>query len=284
MTAIASRTDLELGLNHDLPEEAYFSHPAFSASGAKSILADTPRRFRWKQQHPVHKAAFDLGHYVHAELLGSGAETVVVEADDWRTKAAREARDQAHAEGRVPMLAKDADVGDQMVASVREFLFDAGMPTVFARGFGHAETSLLWEDPEHGIERRARLDWLHDPVPGQPRMIVDLKTAANADPAEAGRTSNNLGYHQSTAWYIDGVKAVTGETDVRFVHVWVEKDAPYLVSATQLDDEAIARGRALNDKAIRMWKECRDTDQWPGYTPQIQTVSLPYWATRDDVA
>ena len=271
----------ELGINVNLPERLYFAHPALSSSSAKSLLTDTPRRFRWKQQHPVHKPQFDMGHYVHGELLGSGAEVVIVEADDWRTKAARDARDLAHAEGKVPMLAKDADVGDLMVASVREFLIDAGMPTVFARGFGQGEVSLLWDDDTHGIQRRARLDWLHNPIPGQPRMVVDLKTAASADPAEAGRVAHNFGYHQQAAWYLDGLRALTGETDVAFIHVIVEKDAPYLVSVTQLDDEALARGRVLNDRAIRLYKECLATDTWPGYSPTIRSVSLPTWALRD---
>lgn len=279
--ATLERPTLEVGLNAGLPEDVYFSHPALSSSNAKSILTDTPRRFRWNQQHPVHKAAYDLGHYVHGELLGSGAEVVIVEADDWRTKAAREARDAAHAAGKVPMLAKDADVGDLMVASVREYLGDAGMPTVFARGYGQPEASLLWDDTTHGIQRRARLDWLHNPIPGQPRMVVDLKTAATANPADAGRVAHNFGYHQQAAWYLDALTATTGETDVAFIHVMVEKEAPYLTSATQLDAEALARGRVLNDRAIRLYKQCLTTDTWPGYAPTIQPVSLPTWALRD---
>lgn len=279
-TATAVRT-FKTGLNYDLPEDLYFTHPALSASTAKSLLADTPARYRWRQQHPVHKADYDLGHYVHGELLGSGAPVVIVDADDWRTKVARDARDAAYAEGKVPMLAKVADVGDLMVASVREYLAAAGMPTVFARGFGHGEVSILWDDEQHGIPRRARLDWLHNAIPGQPRMIVDLKTAASADPRELGRVAHKFGYHAQADWYREALRAVTGETNVAFVHVTVEKDAPYLVSATQLDEEALALGRAMNDRAIRLWKECRDADRWPGFPTQIQTVSLPPWAARD---
>lgn len=271
----------ELGINLGLPEDVYFAHPALSASSAKALLNDTPAVYKWRQENPVTKAAYDLGHYVHGELLGSGSPVDVLDFPDWRTKAAQDARKAAYAAGHVPMLVKEADEGDLMVASVREYLAAAGMGTVFARGRGHGEVSILWDDEHHGVQRRARLDWLHEPISGQPRMIVDLKTGQSADPRELGRIAHNFGYHQQAAWYIDGLAAVTvGEPDIAFVHVTVEKEAPYLVSATQLDDEALAIGRAENDRAIDLWKACMADDTWPGYAPTIQTVSLPRWASR----
>lgn len=65
------------------------------------------------------------------------------------------------------------------------------------------------------------------------------------------------------------------------MHVTVEKEAPYLPSVTQLDQEALDVGRELNDRAITLWKACMADDTWPGYAPTIRTVSLPRWAARE---
>jgi hypothetical protein len=105
---------------------------------------------------------------------------------------------------------------------------------------------------------------------------VDLKTTVNADPREFGKTAHNFGYHQSAAHYIDGIKAATGE-ELPFTFVLVEKTAPYLVSVVELDWEAIELGRALNDRAKRIFRECVTTNNWPGY-PTAEPVSLPGYA------
>ena len=57
----------------------------------------------------------------------------------------------------------------------------------------------------------------------------------------------------------------------------VEKTAPYLVSVVELDEEAVNIGRALNDRAKRIYRECVETNTWPGY-PTAEPVSLPLWA------
>ncbi|GAP53846.1 exodeoxyribonuclease 8 [Arthrobacter sp. Hiyo6] len=105
---------------------------------------------------------------------------------------------------------------------------------------------------------------------------MDLKTAASADPNEFGKTAHNFGYHQSAAHYIDGVKVATGE-ELPFHFVLVEKTAPYLVSVVQLDFEAVNIGQGLNDRAKRIYRECTETGNWPGY-PSVEPVSLPMWA------
>jgi hypothetical protein len=105
---------------------------------------------------------------------------------------------------------------------------------------------------------------------------VDLKTTVNADPREFGKTAYNFGYHQSAAHYIDGVKAATGE-ELPFHFVLVEKTAPYLVSVVELDTEAINIGRQMNDRAKRIYQECTNTGNWPGY-PGSELISLPMWA------
>ena len=78
---------------------------SLSQSGAKTLLA-SPARFAWERDHGrPPKDAYDLGTLVHALVLRSRDDRIrVVDARDWKTKRAQEARDEARAGGMVPVL------------------------------------------------------------------------------------------------------------------------------------------------------------------------------------
>lgn len=270
MTAIL--TDLA-GVIDDLDEATYHQHPALSVSGAKKLL-DCPAKYRHDMDHgQAPRAVFDIGHAAHALVLGVGAEILVVAADDWRSKAAREARDAAYAEGKIPLLAADKAAVDGMAAALRQHP-RAG--TLLEPGTGRAELSLFWRDWVTGVHRRGRLDWFtaHE---GRP-TIVDYKTCASAEPGQVRRAVANFGYHQQHAWYVDAAHAVELADEARFLFVFQEKSAPYLVTVVELDGEAVRVGRARNDEALRVFAACEASGVWPGYADDVQVVSLPQWA------
>ena len=277
---------LGYGLNPGLPEDIYFNHPALSASGAK-LLAKSPALYRWRQAHPETKKAFDIGHAVHCDLLGVGPEIVAIPDEmlasngATSTKAAKDFIAAARSAGQVPLKQEEVGAIRAMASSARGWLATAGMSVIFDADHGDAEVSILWRDDEYGIDRRARLDWLHGEIPGPPRVIVDVKTTVNADPRTIGKRMADLDYHMSAAWYVDAVEATTGATDVEFWHLNIEKSAPYLASCTRLDTDALAVGRRKNTAAIRRYLDCLDTATWPGYPTDIVTVSLPPWELRD---
>lgn len=261
------------GLYPDLEESTYHADtnlvPALgrslSSTGAKTIL-DSPARFAYQRQHPVVKDAYDFGHVAHSLILG-GAELEVVDADSWRTKAAQEQRDEARKAGRVPILVADYARAQDLVSAVMSH------PTagpIFAAA-GEAEQSLYWIDDETGVTCRGRVDWVH------PRALVDLKTTINAAPAKFSRALVDYGYALQASWYCDGWEAVTGER-LPFVHVVVEKEPPHLVAVYQVDAEALAYGADLGAQARRIFAECESTGVWPGYSPEVELVSLPGWA------
>lgn len=262
------------GLYPALDESAYHADTALapelgrslSSSGAKTIL-DSPARFAYQRQHPVVKDAYDFGHVVHGMILGSGSEVHVVHADSWRTKAAQEERDTARDAGEVPLLVADYERALAVQAAVMAHPV-AG--AIFSRA-GEAEQSLYWIDDDTGITCRGRIDWL------LPNAIVDLKSAANAAPAKWSRNLVDFGYALQSAWYTDGLAAITGER-LPFVHVVVEKEPPHLVAVYQVDHEALAYGAERAAEARRLFAECESSGQWPGYSSEIELVSLPAWA------
>ena len=116
-----------------MPADEYHAdpcpQPSLSSSIAQILLRESPRKAWFShprlnpQYREEHDGKFDLGTCAHAVLLENDASRItIVEADDWRTKAAKEQRDAARAAGKTPLLARHfADV-QAMVEAARKFI------------------------------------------------------------------------------------------------------------------------------------------------------------------
>lgn len=265
---------------YNLPAAEYHAdpcpEPSLSSSIARELIASSARHAWFK--HPRLNAnyqpeddddRFDLGTALHAYLLEGEAGFRVVDAPDWRTKAAKEARAAARAEGKVALLAhKWADV-QGAATSARTHLRDHDAPEPLTGG--QPEQTVIWQDG--GLWCRARLDWLHD---GH-RVIDDLKsTEGTANPEVWSRTMFNHGFDLQAAWYLRGLKAVTGR-DATFRFIVVETRAPYAVSVIGLGPEALAVAERKVAYALALWRECLARGAWPGYPPRTCYVIPPPW-------
>lgn len=267
------------GVYPDLSGDDYHAQrDVLSSSGAKALLPPSaPALFRHGVREP--KAAWDMGHAAHLRVLGEGPELVEVEADDWRTKAAQQKRDEARTRGAIPLLTKDIRTVDAMADAIRRHPLAS---VVLAPGTGVAEESLFWEDEQTGVMLRCRPDWR------APRWVADYKSAVNASPVAFAKSIYNYGYYIQAPWYLAGLVALgLADPEMPFLFVAQEKTPPYLVSVHQLDDEAMAAGAAQMRRAIDTFAACLeaerrgDPDAWPGYTAEVVHASLPPWAARD---
>lgn len=269
---------------YDMPEDQYHADPvpggSLSSTGARKLLPPScPARFRYEQDHPVHKDVFDFGTAAHQLVLRKGKPLAVLDAEDWRGKAAREWREAVRAEGSVPLLTAEHQQVQAMAAAIREHPLASAL---LCRGDVMAEQSYFWPDPEYGIWRRARLDSFRQGGDGGRLIITDYKTTASADPASFAKSVANYGYHQQAAWYLDAVDGCHGATtDAAFLFVAQEKAPPYLVTVCELDGDAIRAGDALNRAAMERYRDCTESGLWPGYQhDDIALISLPAWAVR----
>lgn len=270
----------EPGVYDGMPAEIYHADPvpggSLSSGGARKLLPPScPALFHHDRKHPqAHRKEFDLGHAAHLMVLGAGPELVVVDAADWRTKAAKEQRDEAYSADAVPLLIADYEQIQAMAEALRQhpiasFLFDpeAGKP----------EQSLFWTDPRTGAWRRARPDWLPHPVEGRRLIVPDYKTCRAADLESLSRAIHQYGYHQQAAWYLDGVMALGLAADPAFVFVAQEKTAPYLITVFEVEAMSMQIARDLNRDALDLYQQCTATDQWPAYNTSIAHISVPPW-------
>ncbi len=264
-----------------MPFDAYLADlvpgGSLSTSGAKTLLNKCPAIFAWEREHGrPDKAVFDFGHAAHSEILGDGMRIVVVDAEDWRTKAAREARDQAYAEGATPLLAKDYAHVQAMGAALRAHPI-AGQ--LLDPDRGTPESSLFWTDERTGVWRRARLDSL--PHPGIGRMIiVDYKSTDSAKPADCARSIAKFDYAMQGDAQIEAVKRLGLAEDVAFLLIFQERTAPYLISVVEPSASALRIGHERNQRAVDLFKVCTERDEWPGYSDGVELVDLPLWAER----
>jgi hypothetical protein len=274
---MTAATDLH-GVVDGLDDQTYLTHPALSASGVRRLLPpSTPAHYRYWADHPQPpKQAFDLGHAVHKMVLGVGQEIEVVKADNYQTKAAREARDAAYASGRIPLLPHEHEQAKAMAAAVRSNPLAAAL---FNPDRGQPEQSLFWSDEETDAPLRARLDWLPT-VHGGRMVIPDLKTCVSASPAHLRKATFDYGYFIQAPFYMAGVQALGLAEDVGFVFVFVEKDPPHLTVVRQLKADAILAGQDAIRRATDLYADCLITNTWPGNDSDIEEISLPPWAAR----
>lgn len=259
---------------YDMPAAAYFGDalPAgLSQSSAKVLLEDGgPARFKAAQELPrEEKKAWDLGTTAHALILGEGAERIkVLEFDNFRTKAAQEARDKAYAEGLTPMLTKDYEQADAIAKAV-----PAAIRDLFTGG--QAEVSMLWQHPS-GLWLRGQMDYYG-------HAIVDLKTMNDASKWGFERAVHKFRYYFQAAWYRRLVKELTGET-LPYLIVGVETAAPHLTRVMELTDDYLAIGERDMDRAIATYLHAVETGVWPGYTDAIEPLDPPHWLATDDAS
>ena len=189
-----------------LPALEYHAMRALSASGAWLLAEECAAKFLWRSPWnplyaPEAKTEFDIGVAAHLAVLEPARQAeaiVMIEAGDYRTTKARDARDTARAEGKVPLLSYQHDIVQAIAGSIHSHPIAAS-----AFKGGEAEVTLTWPNPETGIACKARPDYL--PEHGQ--WVVDLKTAASANPRSWRDQAYRLGYHARAAWYLDGARA-----------------------------------------------------------------------------
>jgi len=251
---------LNSGLAHRIltrsPLHAWASHPKLNPAGVREV-----------------NEAMDFGSAVHSALLEGIDIVTVIDAPDWRTKAAKEARDDARALGRVPLLAPDAEKVALMVAVTN--LTIASCPDLAGLGALDAERTIVWADRHTDVWLRCRPDWMTR----DRSIILSYKTtSASAEPEAYAKTILNYGYDMQAAFELDGVKAMTGSAPIAYVWVVQETQPPFAVSLVGMSAPMRAYAMDRMGLAVDLWKRCLAADRWPGYPERVCYIEPPAWA------
>jgi hypothetical protein len=270
---------------YDLNDDQYHGDPvvggSLSSTGARLILPPNGSPAMFRQVTMFGRAdtrAFDVGRAAHREVLGVGDEIEVVagsgsDVNTWRTNDDRAAVQAVRDAGKTPVTPRDAKTVRAMADAVRRHPV-AG--PLFARQ-GMAEHSFVARDPGTGVMCRVRADWIPDDGD-----VVDYKTTKSAEPGRFAKAVAEYGYHVQGDFYLSVLRwlGMVGE-GARFMLVAQEKVPPYLLSIHVLDAEALRWGGRLNARARELFRECSESDTWPGYPAEPVTLSLPRWLTAE---
>ena len=260
-----------------LEETTYRAIKACSASTAKALISEGgPEKFAWNINHPTPSTdVLNFGSAAHQAVLGGGEQLVEIPADMLSktgtaiTKAAKEFKEQTALEGKRAMtpteMAKLTDMANVVHSRFGGLLKDF-----------RPEVSFGYVHPDSGVEVKGRIDAL---LPGG---IVDYKTVASADLEMFRRNVIRYGYHIQAAHYFDSARALG--LDIKFFYFLLqEKEAPYQARLVELDERYFELGRADFAKGMKIWKQCIETDQWPGLPTEVTKIEpLPWQVPKNE--
>jgi len=269
---------------YDIPSEIYHLDPAPIPSLSRSTIKDLINRsaahaaFNHPRLNPAYQpddggGKFDVGTASHSIILEGIDNVAVIEADDWRTKAAKEARDLARKEGKTPLLPYQFEEVKKCVSRVEEQIY--GCPELGIKNLmedGDPELSFFWKEEKTWL--RSRLDWIST----DRKLILDLKfTDMSVNPADLSRYILNMGLDIQNVLYCRAVEAVFG-IKPKFVFVFAEVNEPYICSFIGLPPDFLALGQSKIEYGLYLWRECMKTGNWPAYPNRVAYVDLPGWA------
>lgn len=266
---------------YDIPAEVYHAdpcvEPSLSSSIARLLVNATPLH-AWTA-HPrlnpdqgrEESEKFDIGNACHSLVLHDPKHFEIIDAKDWRTKDAKDQRDNARNAGKIPLLTEQW-VRVQAMHHAAKIQLARHQEAKDAFTNGKPEQTLVWE--EDGVWLRARLDWL----PNAGSIFDDYKsTAASADPDAFTRSVFSIGYDIQAAFYMRGVKALGICKNPSFRFIVQETQTPHALSAVALMPSALDLAEHKVERAIAIWRDCLQADHWPGYPLRTCYIEAPPW-------
>jgi hypothetical protein len=278
-------TDLILtpGMHLGVLPEVYHSDPCERPSLSSSIahtLVSQSEAHAWLQHPRLGGTArepsneMDHGTLFHALMLGHGRAVVIVDADDWRTKAAKDLREEARASGHIAVLRHKYNEAQTAAGAVtarlqREFgvVLD-----------GYSEVVFVWaETAEDGTEVLCRCQVDH--WKPEACMVYDLKSTGDAHPDTCARKLVSMGYAIQRAAYVSAVEHTFPELAGRvgFEFLFCEVNEPHAVTPIGCAGTMREVGEMQWRQAVNRWARALRGDDWPTYTRSTVLVEAKPW-------
>lgn len=260
--------------------DEYHTLPGLSFSIAATLHARSP--LHAYAQHPClggkgkrPTRLMDRGAIIHRLVLGKGADFAPLAFDDYRTNAAKAARDAARAAGKIPVLESELRACLATAQAIAKRLNERGIKLT-----GASEVPVRWWEPSrHGpVECRGMIDhlWLTS------GRLLDLKVVQSAAPASVERSAESFGYGIQWAAYTRAVSALRPDLAgrIEMLFAFCEAEEPHAVNLCRPDGIFRELGERRWLRAVERWSECMTTDTWPGYGEDINPISAPQWALQ----
>lgn len=267
----------------EVTDDEYFALPELSSSCAKTLVEKSPLH-AWTE-HPAFGGRgkgstryTERGDVVHALVLGAGKKFEVLDFDDYRSNAAKEARDAAREAGLVPILKHHFSEAQTTALQIIAALAQRGINLD-----GHSELAVEWFEPsEHGpVACKGKMDHVYL----DRGRVIDLKVVSTADGDSCEKSAERFGYAIQAAAYTRAIERLrpelVGRVDVLFA--FCEPEPPYAMNLMRGDGTFRELGERRWLRAVEMWGSCLKANKFPGYGDGINVLSPPAWALAKEM-
>jgi hypothetical protein len=262
------------------PDQDYRKETGENQSSLKHILKSPAHYQTAKNRQFTTTAAMEIGSALHCLSLEGQEEfdkRYVMRPDDVKltTKAGKEW--VAEQKDKTVLSSGDWDTIIGMDKALKRLSwFDAkeyGGEESYRK---YNEVSIYWNDAEHDIPCKARLDRVIGLGEGEQGIVLDLKTTDSIEYAKFIRKTLDLGYDFQAAWYTRAAELAFGKPFI-FVFVAIERNSPQPISIFEVDDVMMSEAVSKIDEALARLKRSTKTETWA--PPEIlhHCLTLPPW-------
>jgi hypothetical protein len=269
----------------------YHAGPGISKSGLDQVNRSPAHYKAWLESPDEQTAAMAFGSAVHVGVLEPelfDSLYAVIPVCDRRTKEGKAiyAEFEAQLGARKPLHRDDA----LRITAIRESVSRHAQAATLLKS-PYKELAFYWVDQETGVLCKTK----PDAIAGN-GLLVDVKTTADASPSEFRRKIANYRYDVQLAMQIAGIRealtqsGLLSATDSVYrallcdlpVLLAVETEAPHQVALYSIPEAWLESGLAEFRRNLCTYAECAKTGEFPGYSPDIVTLTQPAWAVKGD--
>jgi len=248
--------------------------PYLTPSLARTLLAKSPAHARlacpffpeYAPRQPT--AAMIEGTVVDEMIIGDPQRVVVVDAPDWRTKAAKDKRDDAIAAGKIAVLTETAARCAMLASRLRDALECNGVELTHCS----LRHRLFWRSEDVDCSGEPDIvDHSYDPP-----VVIDIKTTTICPTADNwSRHVAGMGYDIQAATYCEAAAAGN------FAWLVIETVPPYSVVMHIASAALLRVGRQQWDAAKKLWARCIAGNDFPG--PEDGIIDPAPWQISDEI-
>jgi hypothetical protein len=262
----------------DMDFQKYLNLPKYLHCSELKMIQQSMNHWLSEKGFPETKALIlgSLGHTMILEMDKLTERYLVMPKVDARTKGGKEqkmlAQEQAKLEEKILISQEDFT---QALGWRENILKNPVTSNVFQKAKGENEVSGFFRHPDFdNILGAFRVDKLLE----EQKIAIDLKIMLSANPYAFSSSVKKFGYHMQAAWYLDGLKAITGD-DYDFIFVVCEKSNPHNVQSYRLSEKDLERGRDDIRATVKKYQQYQGANEdqrnrLSGYYDGIQTLEV----------
>lgn len=274
----------DVGVYYDMDYLTYRNDPCPMPSLNQSLIPALVNRsplhaaFEHPRLNPYAKprsatSAQLLGEAVHRLALGRGRGISTIRYKDFSSQSARDDRDEALRNNRIPILEWQRLEAEDMARTLRERIEEACEGNPYA-----TEVVLIWKERTmYGeVYCRCQIDVFCEAL----ALVLDPKALRISATAGAfGKTAADSGYAEQAVFYKRGLAVLMPELKdrLRFANLVVENYPPFAAQSFAPDTNTLYVAERQCATAVELFAKCLHSRSWPGYPRGIQEYATPAW-------